>query len=255
MGAGDVSKAGQAKRFVAPAHESSISTVSSASRPTTLQLQYKNVARALRQQILHNVVRAQFDAPGIRVMSLLAEKGKLDEKQVRVWRGGGWRGRVGQPAWEFAWLRPALRPAHRLPIPLEKISKVCLMAMSETRDVCARLFAAGLLSLQEVPKSNDRTAARTFFLWFVDVRKCNAWLANRLYKTLSRLAQRRRAELSRERSLVAKSHHRTDIANQESMMRDVERIRLQRVRDTIRLITLAELRTWRDLFVVTTLPE
>lgn len=128
------------------------------------------------------------------------------------------------------------------------------MAISETRDVCARLFAAGLLSLQEVPKSSDRTAARTFFLWYVDTRKCNAWLANHLYKTLSRIAQRRRYEYLREKDLINKSQ-RTDVANDESMMREVERIRLQRVRDTINTLTLAEQRTWRDLLVVTTLPD
>ena len=35
-----------------------------------------------------------------------------------------------------------------------QISKLGLIAMGETRDVCARLFAASLLSLQEIPKGN-----------------------------------------------------------------------------------------------------
>ena len=129
-----------------------------------------------------------------------------------------------------------------------------LMPMGETRDVCARLFASSLLSLQEVPKSSERIATRTIFFWYVDERKCTAWLCDHLFKTLCRLSQRRRQELAKEVDLIHKSE-RTDVANDNSLMSDVEKRRLRRVRETVNIVSLGELRAWRDLFVVLQLPE
>lgn len=82
MGSGDTSRTGLSKRFVSPALQTSTSL--SSARPTTLQIQYRNAARALRQQILHNVVIAKFESSGIRVIAVLSEMGKLDEKQVSL---------------------------------------------------------------------------------------------------------------------------------------------------------------------------
>lgn len=213
LGAGDESPSGRTKRFIGPAENARTNV--NVGGFSQVQVEYRNAARTMRHQILRNVVEAQFGRPGARVMSLLNELGKLDEKQI---------------------------------------SKVCLMSMSETRDVCARLFAAGLLSLQEVPKSSERVAARSFFFWYVDERKCIAWLSDRLCKTLARLAQRRRHELAREADLMAKAL-RSDMRNDESLLRDIERLRLQRVRQTVDIISLAELRTWHDLFIAGLLPE
>ncbi|MCO5549725.1 hypothetical protein L7F22_003198 [Adiantum nelumboides] len=122
VGGGDESRTGQARRIIGP---------SEFSRPnkhmggySQIQVEYRNAARLMRYAILRTVIEAQFGANGLRVITLLQDLGKLDEKQI---------------------------------------SKVCLISMSETRDVCARLFAAGLLSLQEIPKASERVAARSFF--------------------------------------------------------------------------------------------
>jgi DNA-directed RNA polymerase III subunit RPC3 len=128
------------------------------------------------------------------------------------------------------------------------------MAMGETRDICARLFANSLLSLQEVPKSSERIATRTSFLWYVDERKCNAWLCDHLFKTLSRLSQRRRQELAKEADLIRKSE-RTDVLQDYSLSNEVERRRLKKVQETVNIVSLGEMRAWRDLFVVLQLPE
>ncbi|PWN34671.1 uncharacterized protein FA14DRAFT_160177 [Meira miltonrushii] len=213
VGGGDESRTGQARRMIGP---------SEFARPnkhmggySQIQIEYRNAARLMRHAILRTVIEAQFGANGLRVITLLQDLGKLDEKQI---------------------------------------SKVCLISMSETRDVCARLFAAGLLSLQEIPKASERVAARSFFFWYVDEKKCISWLSDHLCKSLARLTQRRRHEQAREADLVVKSQ-RIDVKMDETLLRDVERIRLHRLQETVNIISLAELRAWQDLFIVSSLPE
>jgi DNA-directed RNA polymerase III subunit RPC3 len=217
LGAGDISRAGLSRRLVTPGGTANGSVIGAGASqtPTQLHVQFGNAARVLREQLLRNVVEAQFGGSGTRIMSLLRDMGKLEEKHI---------------------------------------SKLTLMPMGETRDVCSRLFAASLLSLQEVPKSSDRSAARTIFFWYVNEKKCTAWLCDHLFKTLSRLSQRRRHELVKEADLISKSQ-RIDIAQDHSLMNDIERRRLQKVQDTVGLIALGEQRTWQDLFVVLQLPE
>lgn len=213
LGGGDESRLGQSRRFVGP---------SDSARPnkhmggySQVQIEYANAAKMMRNAILRTVIEAQFGSNGLRVITLLQDLGKLDEKQI---------------------------------------SKVCLLSMSETRDVCARLFAAGLLSLQEIPKASERVAARSFFFWYVDEKKSISWLSDRLCKSLARLTQRRRHEQAREADLLVKSE-RIDVKMDETLLKDVERIRLKRLQETVEIISLAELRTWQDLFIVSSLPE
>jgi DNA-directed RNA polymerase III subunit RPC3 len=219
LGDGDDSSVGASKRFMGPYAGTEARMTDGAVAYGKIQIEYANAGRAMRQQILSNVVDAQFGPSAVRVVSLLVRMGKLDEKQI---------------------------------------SKVCLLSISETRDVCARLFAAGVLSLQEVPKASERTATRSYFFWYVDPSKCLAWLSDRLCKTLARLAQRRRHELAREANLLDKAS-RLDVGkagrSDHVGLRDVERLRLKHVRETVDTFILAETRTMRDLFVVANLPE
>ncbi|UZJ57210.1 hypothetical protein CBS101457_006530 [Exobasidium rhododendri] len=214
-GAGDTSRNGLARRLVSPGSKSKDVSTEFNKSVSQVHVQYGNAARLLRAELLHNVVEAQFGIKGTRVMSLLRAMGKLEEKHI---------------------------------------AKITIMPMGETRDVCARLFASSLLCLQEVPKSSERIATRTIFFWYVDERKCTAWLCDHLFKTLNRLSQRRRQEIGREIDLVNKSQ-RKDYLEGSSLLSEVERRRLKRVRETIGMISLGEMRAWQDLFVVLSLPE
>lgn len=215
LGAGDLSRTGISKRLVSPSEKVKGASIGSTRSPSQLHIEFGNAARLLRSEMLRNVVAAQFGEAGTRVMSLLRDMGKLEEKHI---------------------------------------SKMTLMPMGATRDVCARLFASSLLSLQEVPKSSERIATRTIFFWYVDERKCTAWLCDHLFKTLSRLSQRRRKEVAKEADLIKKSE-RIDVVQDLSLLSEVEQRRLRRVRESVNIISLGEMRAWRDLFVVLSLPE
>lgn len=136
-----------------------------------------------------------------------------------------------------------------------QIAKISLLTPSETRDVCARMFASSLISMQEVPRSADRgNAQRTFFLWFIDEAKSRAWLLDHLYKTLARHGQRRREEARKLESLTRKAE-RTDVKNAtESLLAEHEQRALERLDLSLTKLTVAEMRCDLDAFTVCMLP-
>jgi DNA-directed RNA polymerase III subunit RPC3 len=132
---------------------------------------------------------------------------------------------------------------------------VALLSVNDTRDVCARLFAASLISMQEVPKSADRSnPQRMFFLWYVDEAKSRAWLLDHLYKTQARLAQRRREEARRQEALLRKTERSDVKMDAATLLADWEKEQLTRLNKTLELLTVEEMRTDLDAFVVSHLP-
>lgn len=122
--------------------------------------------------------------------------------------------------------------------------------MAETRDICSRMFAASLLSLQEVPKSSERNPQRTFFLWFVDLAKCKAWLQDQLYRALVQLSRRRLMEQARKAPLLHKAE-RTDVKEDaESLLTDWEKQQLASLQSVSVAVTVAEARVMQDVFIM-----
>ena len=162
-------------------------------------------------QLVRSVVVERFGPMAGRIFSILVEKGKLEEKHI---------------------------------------AKLGLLSMNDTRDICSRLFAASLLNLQEVPKSNERNPQRTFFLWFVDLDKCKAWLLDHQYKTLAQLSRRRFYEQRRKTSLLRKAD-RTDVReDSDALLTDWERKSLAALHSVQEAISVAEERVALDVFVM-----
>lgn len=178
---------------------------------TTFSVEYVNIVEQIQLRMIRDVVVERFGLMAGRIFTILVEKGKLEEKHI---------------------------------------SKVGLISMSETRDICSRLFAASILSLQEVPKSNERNPQRTFFLWFVDVLKCKSWLLDQLYKTLVQLSRRRLYEQS-QRTLLLQKSERTDVREDAvGLLTDWERKELASLQSVQEAITVAETRVVRDVFLL-----
>lgn len=178
---------------------------------TTFSVEYVNIVEQIQLRMIRDVVVERFGSMAGRIFTILVEKGKLEEKHI---------------------------------------SKVGLISMSETRDICSRLFAASILSLQEVPKSNERNPQRTFFLWFVDVLKCKSWLLDQLYKTLVQLSRRRLYEQS-QRTLLLQKSERTDVREDAvGLLTDWERKELASLQSVQEAITVAETRVVRDVFLL-----
>ena len=126
--------------------------------------------------------------------------------------------------------------------------------MGETRDLCARMFAASLLSLQEVPKSNERNPQRTFFLWFVDFRKCKTWLSDHYCKIIACLIQRRLFEQSRK-SLLLRKLERSDVKEDtDGLLTDWERDSLAILRTVLESLTTVAVRVVLSNFLLDHFP-
>ena len=208
----NVSSSVQGKRFLAPFGTNTILSAGGSGRvATSFTIEYGNIIHELQVQLVRSVVVERFGPMAGRIFSILVEKGKLEEKHI---------------------------------------AKLGLLSMNDTRDICSRLFAASLLNLQEVPKSNERNPQRTFFLWFVDLDKCKAWLLDHQYKTLAQLSRRRFYEQRRKTSLLRKAD-RTDVReDSDALLTDWERKSLAALHSVQEAISVAEERVALDVFVM-----
>ena len=208
----NISSSVHSTRFLAPCSSGTVSGATTGTRvASTFTVEYVNIIRQLQLDMVRDVVVDRFGPIAGRIFSILVEKGKLEEKHI---------------------------------------SKIGLISMGETRDICSRLFAASILRLQEVPKSNERNPQRTFFLWYVDAVHCKSWLQDQLHRTLIQLSRRRLYEQSQKASLLRKSE-RTDVREDaNSLLTDWERNELASLRTVEEAITVAEARVVRDTFVL-----
>ncbi|KAF5391807.1 hypothetical protein D9757_001724 [Collybiopsis confluens] len=140
-----------------------------------VQVVFDVIARRLRRQILEGVTRERHGAIGVRIVRLLMDTGKMDEKQI---------------------------------------SKIVMMPLKDVRPLLSALANSSLVSTVEVPKSADRNPTRTFYLWQVDIPKAFSFILNVLYKTLFNISARRQAEHEDDSMLTAvmEKRNRSDVS-------------------------------------------
>lgn len=128
------------------------------------------------QELLRLVAEGlRVDDPKLRIVRMLSDKGKLDEKNLQ---------------------------------------EIGLLNAKELRQNLASLQSAGLLELQEVPREPQRQPNRTIFLWFYDAERVQKMYLNKLYKSMSRLFQRLDVERNRLATTLTKIE-RTDVQGLE----------------------------------------
>ena len=135
----------------------------------------KALTRRLRDQEICHIVKARFGEVAVRLVRILMEKGKMDERFLQ---------------------------------------EAALVTAKDARKVLAQLQKAGLIEVQEVPRETQRLPNRTYYLWFYDRDRCQQTVLERIYKSMARCLQRLEREAGRERSLLAKAG-RTDVRGKE----------------------------------------
>ncbi|KAG8936233.1 RNA polymerase III subunit C82 [Tulasnella sp. 418] len=141
-------------------------------------VEFDIIGRRLKLRVFESVVRERFGEDAVKIVRILLDKGKMDEKHL---------------------------------------AKVALMAHSAIRPILVRLSSASLVSLQEVPKSADRNPSRTFYLWYVDLAKAYSNLLSALYQTLANIVARDREEQEKVRPVLDK-RDRSDVAGDERLL-------------------------------------
>ncbi|KAJ2931355.1 hypothetical protein H1R20_g5712, partial [Candolleomyces eurysporus] len=177
-----------------------------------VQVEFEVIARRLRRHVLESVTREKHGPEGVRILRLLLDTGKMDEKQI---------------------------------------SKVVLMAAKDVRPLLAALSADSLISTQEVPKSADRNPTRTFYLWYVDLYKAYAAILGNAFKTLHNISARRRAdrEVGEVKAVLDKCA-RTDVQQDESLLTRMEREVLKDWREREQKLTVLEGRVEELVFIL-----
>ncbi|KAF8468344.1 RNA polymerase III subunit RPC82-domain-containing protein [Kalaharituber pfeilii] len=133
--------------------------------------------KTMKQVEIEKIIEQRFGGVATRLLRILQEKGKLDEKQLAT---------------------------------------IALRKSTSIRSTLSALQEAGHLELQEVPKTADRAASRTIFLWYYDPDRARLNVLHDIYKAMSRTLQRIAHERSEVQPLLEKAE-RTDILGKEEL--------------------------------------
>ncbi|MCJ1477342.1 RNA polymerase III subunit C82 [Lambiella insularis] len=151
-------------------------------KPEGWVVDFRALTRQMRLIELENIIVSRFGPEALRIVRILQEKGKLEEKAIA----------------QFA-----------------------LMNQKTLRSFLTTMHEAGHLEVQELPRDNHRTPARTMFLWFFDSERCRQKTLEETYKSMSRCLQRARAEREAIRGIIDKAS-RTDVIGKEDQFLSVD---------------------------------
>ena len=145
---------------------------------------FHSLSHQLLVSSILQTITARFGSLATRLIRILHQKGKLDEKSLAG----------------FALIN-------------QKTMRALLTAMNR----------AGFLGLQEVPKGNDRQPSKVLFLWFFDVERCRQRMLDETYKAMTRVLQRIGVEREKVSSTIEKSE-RVDVqGREEEILSDEEK--------------------------------
>ncbi|KAF7338623.1 RNA polymerase III subunit C3 [Mycena venus] len=178
-----------------------------------VQVEFETICKRLRRRVLESVTRERHGAMGVRILRLLLDSGKMDEKQI---------------------------------------SKVVMMPNNAVRPLLANMSAQSLISTQEVAKSTDRNPARMFYLWHVDLQKAYSVILGDLYKTLFNIGARREAEQEEPMvKAVLEKRERSDVSQDEAAL--MSRMELDMIKEweaKQEKLTVLEMRVEESVFIL-----
>ena len=144
-------------------------------QPESWSVPFRALSEHLRLIELNRCIASVHGKPALRIVRLLQESGKLDEKSIR------------QRVLHFA---------------------------KENQSTITSLLSAGKIEVQEVPRDNNRQPHRTIWLYFFDADRCGRKVLEETYQAMSRCLQRLRLEREVTRDVLNKAA-RTDVVGRE----------------------------------------
>ncbi|CRG86728.1 DNA-directed RNA polymerase III subunit C3 [Talaromyces islandicus] len=171
---------------------------------------YRRLARQLRHLEIERIVGIRFGRIALRLVRILQNKGKLDEKRLQ---------------------------------------EISLVPQKDMRQVLGLMQENGFVDLQEIPRDSQRVPHRTVFLWFYDPDRIGRNLLHDTYKAMSRCYQRLRFERNRLKDFLDKTERIDVKGNEDKYLNDGERQVLQQWRDKEALM-LGEIARLDDIVAV-----
>lgn len=136
---------------------------------------FEHLIGRLRLMELDILIEESFGRKGLRLVRVLREKGKLDDKML---------------------------------------PNIALMRKPDVHVKMAEMEMAGFLDVQEVPRDNQRLASRTIFFWFFDEERTIKRTLDNTYKSMVRCLQRLEVERKKKRNVLAVAE-RKDVQGME----------------------------------------
>ena len=124
---------------------------------------FEPLLQNLREAELDTVMEQSVGRDGLRLVRILRQKGKLDEKTL-----------------------PSL----------------ALMPKGDVQKKMLEMQMTGYVDMQEVPRDNNRTASRTIFLYWTDTERCLDRLLDNTYKAMVRCLQRLELHRQQDREVL-----------------------------------------------------
>ena len=137
----------------------------------------------MKRKELDTLIEETFGRSGLRLVRILREKGKLDDKTL---------------------------------------PNLALMKKADVHVKMTEMELAGYLDVQEVPRDNNRTASRTLFLWFFDEAQTLARVLDNTFKSMVRHLERLEIERRKKKNVLSVTERR-DVQGfeEEKLRRDV----------------------------------
>ena len=130
------------------------------------RIDFPALTKTLIQAELDTMIEANFGKLPTRLVRMLREKGKLDEKQIAA---------------------------------------MSMLRIKEIRTTLTALSFSGLAEVQELPKDAGRQPSRSLYLWYFDEERVRGFYVQTVYVAMARLLQRLQVEKGRAKAVIEKA--------------------------------------------------
>ncbi|KAJ1982397.1 RNA polymerase III subunit C82 [Dimargaris cristalligena] len=174
------------------------------------RINFTRARQQLTERLLFSYLEEKFGILSCRIMRILNEKGKMDDKQL---------------------------------------AKFALLPVKDVRKVVHELMAHNFVSLQEIPKTADRTPITCFYLFFTSVSVSTDACLQLHYKELTNLYSRMFYERTLRSRLLAKTQ-REDVQQDQSLLSPADKRALEALENTMNLLQGSILRLDRQVLLL-----
>ncbi|KAJ1663623.1 RNA polymerase III subunit C82 [Coemansia sp. RSA 1813] len=174
------------------------------------QINFDRAATALRDTCLDTLVHEKFGSLHARIIRVLREKHKLDEKTIAT---------------------------------------AAMMPIAACRERLHDLSLAGFIDSFEIARTLDRNPSRMFYLWYINPQKQVRAAMQYVFKSMTNVYARLDQELVARAPLVAKTR-RADVIADKSLLTDAENKELAALSETRSKLEVANVRLDGMLLIV-----
>ena len=139
------------------------------------QVEFDVLTESLQGAEIESVISAKYGSVSTRVVRLLKQKGRLDQKNIE---------------------------------------DGCMIRRKELQAILSNMAEFGVVETQEVPKDNARQPSRAYYLWHFNQQRVAKVLLFDTYKAMTRLVQRTRVQKEYRQEIIDKAE-RLDVIGHE----------------------------------------